>query len=102
MLADPKGSVERFAERYGPVFRTRAFGGRVVTLIGPQANKFVLLDQAKLFCSLTRSHIQAKCFAYHLLSMSEISARPKYRPEWNYWPIPGPNGGLQVKLASLR
>ena len=51
MLADTKGSVERFAERYGPVFRTRNFGGRVVALLGPQANEFLLLDQAKLFSS---------------------------------------------------
>ena len=33
------------------VFRTRAFGGRVVSLLGPHANEFVLLDQAKLFSS---------------------------------------------------
>ena len=51
MLADPKGGTERFAKQYGPVFRTRAFGGRAVSLLGPEANEFVLLDQAKLFSS---------------------------------------------------
>ncbi len=51
LLADPKGEVERMAERYGPVFRNRAFGGRSVTLLGPEANEFVLFDQAKNFSS---------------------------------------------------
>ena len=51
LLADPKGQTERFAEQYGPVFRNRAFGGRNVTLLGPEANEFVLFDQAKNFSS---------------------------------------------------
>ena len=51
MLADPKGVTERFAKQYGRVFRTRSFGGRVVLLLGPQANEFILLDQARLFSS---------------------------------------------------
>ena len=51
MLADPKGVTERFAQRYGPVFRAHSFGGRAVILLGPDANEFVLLDQAKLFSS---------------------------------------------------
>lgn len=52
LLADPKGETERLAEKYGPVFRTRAFGGRSVTLLGPEANEFVLFDQAKTFSSM--------------------------------------------------
>ena len=51
MLADPKGEVERRAARFGPVFRTRAFGGRNISLLGPEANEFVLFDQAKIFSS---------------------------------------------------
>jgi len=51
MLADPKGVTERFARKYGPVFRANSFGGRVVLLLGPEANEFVLMDQAKLFSS---------------------------------------------------
>ncbi len=51
MLADPKGVTERFARTYGPVFRTHSFGGRVVVMLGPEANEFVLLDQARLFSS---------------------------------------------------
>ncbi len=51
LLADPKGAVERFAQEYGPVYRSYAFGGRMISLLGPEANEFVLLDQDKLFSS---------------------------------------------------
>jgi len=51
LLADPKGEVERNAARFGPVHRTRAFGGRTISLLGPEANEFVLFDQAKIFSS---------------------------------------------------
>jgi cytochrome P450 len=51
LLADPKGEVERLSAKYGPVYRTRAFGGRNVSLLGPEANEFVLFDQAKTFSS---------------------------------------------------
>ena len=51
LLADPKGAVERFAEKYGPVYRSYAFGGRSISLLGPEANEFVLLDQNRLFSS---------------------------------------------------
>jgi cytochrome P450 len=51
LLADPKGFVERRAQRYGPVYRTRAFGQINVTLLGPEANELVLLDSQKLFSS---------------------------------------------------
>ena len=51
LLADPKGEVERRAARFGPVYRTRAFGGRNISLLGPEANEFVLLDRAKIFSS---------------------------------------------------
>ena len=51
MLADPKGEVERRANRFGPVFRTRAFGGRNISLLGPEANEFVLFDKEKNFSS---------------------------------------------------
>src|SRR5947209_6789568 len=51
LLADLKGEVERMAARYGPVYRSRAFGMRIVTLLGPEANEFVLFDRQKLFSS---------------------------------------------------
>ena len=51
LLADPKGFVERRARRYGLVYRTRSFGSTSVTLLGPEGNEFVLLDNEKLFSS---------------------------------------------------
>ena len=51
LLGDPKGATERFSARYGRVYRIRAFGVRTVVLLGPEANEFVLFDQAKTFSS---------------------------------------------------
>jgi cytochrome P450 len=50
-LADPKGFVERCVAKYGPVYRHYSFGRRMITLLGPEANEFVLFDQGKLFSS---------------------------------------------------
>ncbi len=50
-LADPVGFDQRMLARHGPVFRTRSFGRRQVTLIGPDANEAVLFDRDKLFSS---------------------------------------------------
>jgi cytochrome P450 len=51
VLSDPKGFVEGRAERYGLVYRSHAFGQSNVSLLGPEANEFVLLDSQKLFSS---------------------------------------------------
>ena len=51
LLADPKGFVEQRAQRYGPVYRSRAFGHANVSLLGPEANELVLFDSQKLFSS---------------------------------------------------
>jgi len=51
ILADPKGFVERRAQRYGLVYRGRVFGHANVSLLGPEANELVLLDTQKLFSS---------------------------------------------------
>ncbi|MFO1126142.1 MAG: cytochrome P450 [Methylocystis sp.] len=51
LLADPKGTAERFAKLYGPVHRSHSFGGRTVSLLGPDANEFVLMDQERVFSS---------------------------------------------------
>ena len=50
-LADPKGFVERRAQRYGSVYRSRAFGRTNVSLLGPEGNELVLLDTQKIFSS---------------------------------------------------
>jgi len=51
LLSDPKGFVERRAQRYGPIYRSRAFGQTNVSLLGPEANELVLLDSQKSFSS---------------------------------------------------
>jgi len=51
LLADPKGFVEKRAQRYGLVHRSYAFGVTNVALLGPEANELVLLDTEKLFSS---------------------------------------------------
>ncbi len=50
-LADPLGFGARMAARYGPVFRTRSFGRRMVNLVGADANELVLFDRDKIFSS---------------------------------------------------
>jgi len=51
LLADPKEFVERRAQRYGQIYRSRAFGHTNVSLLGPEGNELVLLDSQKLFSS---------------------------------------------------
>lgn len=49
VLADPKGVTESFARKYGPVYRSHTLGAHTVTLLGPEANEFLLLDESKVF-----------------------------------------------------
>ena len=51
MLKDPAGFGLRMVETHGPVYRNRAFGGRTVMLIGPDANELVLFDRERIFSS---------------------------------------------------
>ena len=51
MLADPEKFGNEMREKYGPVYRTNAFGRRQVALFGADANELVLFDRDKLFSS---------------------------------------------------
>ena len=51
LLADPVGTVNGFHAKYGPVYRSRAFGYRSVSLLGPEGNELVLFDREKNFSS---------------------------------------------------
>jgi cytochrome P450 len=51
MLADPHAFAAEMHAKYGPVYRNRAFGGRSVTLLGPDANELVMFDRDKVFSS---------------------------------------------------
>jgi cytochrome P450 len=48
-VLDPLAFVQRMYRRYGPIHRFRACGSWNVQLIGPEANEFVLFDQAGNF-----------------------------------------------------
>jgi cytochrome P450 len=55
---------------------------------------------AHMCLGLHFAYMQAKCFAYHLLSTTEVSTAPGYRPKWQMTPIPKPRDGLQITLTS--
>ena len=48
-VLDPLAFARRMHERYGPIHRFRACGNWNVQLIGPEANEFVLFDEAGNF-----------------------------------------------------
>jgi cytochrome P450 len=50
-LRNPHAFARRMHARYGPVFRIRSFGGRTVTLLGPDANELILFDRDRIFSS---------------------------------------------------
>lgn len=43
--------VRQMYQQYGPVYRSRGFGGRSVSMLGPDANELVMFDREKLFSS---------------------------------------------------
>ena len=51
MLADPHAFTKRMVETYGRVYKTRAFGGWNVAMVGPEANELVLFNKDKIFSS---------------------------------------------------
>ena len=51
MLADPEAFGKEMRDKYGPVYRTHAFGRRQVALFGADANELVLFDRDKVFSS---------------------------------------------------
>lgn len=51
MLRDPIGYGRHMVETYGPVFRSNAFGGQNISLVGADANELMLFDRDKLFSS---------------------------------------------------
>ncbi|MEA2832015.1 MAG: hypothetical protein QOG66_217 [Methylobacteriaceae bacterium] len=50
-LRDPIGHVEGMHGKYGPIYRNYLLGFHGVTLLGPEANEFILFDQQRLFSS---------------------------------------------------
>ncbi|EAQ28938.1 putative cytochrome P450 [Erythrobacter sp. NAP1] len=50
-LADPHAFTSYMVENYGKVYKTHAFGGWNVALIGAEANELVLFNKDKIFSS---------------------------------------------------
>lgn len=50
LLADPKGTVERFAQQYGPVYRSYSFGGRTVSPSVGEQFRCAVPTPMNLFC----------------------------------------------------
>ncbi|MBV8849526.1 MAG: cytochrome P450 [Methylobacteriaceae bacterium] len=50
-VRDPLAFTNAMHAKYGPVYRNHLLGIHGVTLLGPQANEFVLFDQQRLFSS---------------------------------------------------
>ena len=46
---DPLGFLRRRYERHGRIFRSRVYGLREITLLGPEANEFILSSHRHLF-----------------------------------------------------
>jgi cytochrome P450 len=108
LLADPKGEAERLAKRYGPVYRTRVFGSRNITLLGPDANEFVLFDRSKLFSSaggwnllleqLFPRGLMLLDFDEHRLHRKALSVAFKSDPLKAYFS--GLNAGIAAEMAN--
>ncbi|GER00807.1 cytochrome P450 [Iodidimonas gelatinilytica] len=50
-LRDPRAYTRRMLDRYGPVYRHKLFFHEQVSLIGPEANEFFLLDREQALSS---------------------------------------------------
>ena len=50
-LADPHAFTREMIEKYGKVYKSKAFGGWNVALIGAEANEMVLFNKDKIFSS---------------------------------------------------
>jgi len=51
MLADPHGFAQKMIDKYGCVYKNRAFGGWQIALIGAEANELLLFNKEKIFSS---------------------------------------------------
>jgi len=107
LLADPKGEVECFARKYGSVYRSYTFGGRTISLLGPDANEFVLLDHARLFSSthgwgrilerLFPRGLMLLDFDEHRLHRKALSTAFKTGPMKSY--LQSLNSGISARIA---
>jgi cytochrome P450 len=107
ILADPRGEVERMAAKYGPIYRSRVLGETSITMLGPEANEFVLFDQTKLFSStwgweivlgrLFPRGLMLLDFEEHRLHRRAMSVAFKAGPMKSYFE--GMNAGIAARVA---
>ncbi len=107
LLADPKAEAERMASRYGLVYRSRSFGLRVINLMGPDANEFVLFDRQRLFSSaegwspfldrLFPRGLMLLDFDEHRIHRKALSVAFKAEPLKSY--LDGLNAGIAAGVA---
>ena len=109
-IANPLGYAEEMARRYGPVHRTRVFGLRSVSLLGPDGLGFVLFDQTKLFSSmegwdpflglLFPRGLMLRDFDDHRLHRRAMSAAFKAGALKSY--LAALNAGISARIAQWR
>jgi cytochrome P450 len=107
IIADHQRLVEQRAQRFGMVYRSRAFGYPNVTLLGPDANELVFLDPQKLFSSalgwgivldkLFSRGLMLLDFDEHRLHRRVLSVAFKAGPMRSY--LAGLNTGIAKGLA---
>jgi len=56
---------------------------------------------AHMCLGLHFAYMQAKSFAYHLLTTSKLSLPQNYVPRWQMWPIPKPRDGLPIGIERI-
>jgi cytochrome P450 len=107
-LRDPNGYKRAMVARYGRVYRNRAFGFRMVTLLGADANELVLFDRDRNFSNeLAWTEILGFVFPRGLLLMDFdehrahrkiLSVAFKTGPMQSY--MAGLNDGIRQGLAA--
>ena len=109
-IANPLGYAEEMARQYGLVHRTRVFGLRSVSLLGPDGLGFVLFDQSKLFSSMEGWNpflsllfprgLMLRDFDEHRLHRRAMSTAFKAGALKSY--LAALNSGISARLAQWR
>jgi cytochrome P450 len=107
IIADHRRFVEQRAQRFGMVYRARAFGHANVTMLGPEANELMFLDPQKQFSSalgwgiildnLFPRGLMLLDFDEHRLHRRVLSVAFKAEPMRSY--LAGLNAGIAKGLA---
>ncbi|WP_035722512.1 cytochrome P450 [Bradyrhizobium sp. ARR65] len=110
ILADPKGFIEKRAQKYGLVYRSHIFGETSVVLLGPDGNELVMFDQDKLFSSehgwgsilelLFPRGLMLRDFEEHRIHRKALSVAFKAGPMQSY--LAKLDRGIAARIAQWR